>query len=89
MKIILKQIVCYEVFTEDGISLGNFERVSTWEGMEKLASPRGTLIVQPKPSEFNKVFGQIFDGGHEVTVVSANPSLLIELKANPPERTQP
>lgn len=88
MKITLKQVIAYEVFSEDGVSMGNFERVSTWEGLEKLVSrTRGELIVMPEPGEYNKVFGQIFGGGHQVTVVSATPNLLVDLKTAPPEQS--
>lgn len=85
MKIFLKQIVVYEVITEDGRSLGNFERVSTWEGFDKLASPSGFMvIVKVEGGELGRAFADLLGSSQSATVIAHNPAT--EKALNPPPK---
>jgi hypothetical protein len=60
MNVKLTPVMSYLVEIE-GDELGRFDKVSEWEGMTKITSPKGTIIFESGTDiTFDKIFSGIF-----------------------------
>jgi hypothetical protein len=80
MKVKLTPVISYLVEIE-GNELGRFDKVSEWEGMTKITSPKGTIVFNNNnSSEFDNIFGKIFgqeeDNSKIFEIVKVSPDLI-------------
>jgi hypothetical protein len=78
MKVKLTPVTSWLVEVE-GKKLGRFDKVSEWEGLTKIESPKGTIIFESGTNtEFDDIFSQIFSGNGyiECDVFKITPDLI-------------
>ncbi|MCO1336072.1 hypothetical protein MO867_17210 [Microbulbifer sp. OS29] len=59
MNISIKPIEKFTVEV-DGVAIGEFEKVSSWEGFIKLQNPKGYIIAADNSTPFTEIMGGIF-----------------------------
>ena len=86
MKLTLKPVKTFEVFTAAGVSLGVFKVSSEWESMVKLmAADSSASIIVDTPSAWSELFSSIFNLGQiEVAVIKISPSIAAAIAEKTP-----
>lgn len=83
MKVKVVECKSFEILTEDGVSLGVFSKDGEWEGMTRMRSLRGTVVLDiEKPLLFDgllDVMNPDQKKERQATVVKASQSLFDQL----------
>ena len=84
MKVLLKRKVVYEL-TANGVSIGNFGKESTWEGMTKLKTlgkraHKEVIIESPSVLEVLLNDAMDNDAAIEVVIIKASPVVVDKIK---------
>jgi len=80
LKVEIEPVEKYKV-TINGTSVGEFSMVSQWEGMKKLQSQKGVIIINHEEDLFSGLFKSILTGDKQkqkevVTVAKITPCLI-------------
>lgn len=75
IKVTVKPTETVEIF-HAGKSLGEYKRVSQWEGMTKYENLSGQQIIVEGGASIAGIFGRIFGQEEEALLVKASPDIL-------------